>query len=204
MLDHRLIEYDFIRTTLYEPRAFESAMAAGVPAVFSSQNAVWAVAPLIASRRADFRRVFCVGEKTASALIQLGIHPQCSAPNAQLLAEAILEIQGFTALNYFCGRVHRPELPQRLTAAKRHLFKVVVYETAYRVHRVREAFEIALFYSPRAAEGFLQCNILNADQTAVAIGPTTAAYLRSFHPNTVVASAPTVERVLCKALEILR
>lgn len=178
-------------------------MVGGIPAVFSSQHAVRAVAPLIAARRGDFQRVFCVGSKTALALARCAVHPECVAPCAAALAAEIAVREAVDSLNYFCGRLRRDELPARLGSAGIRVLEVVVYDTFHTPQQLREPFDIALFYSPSGVQSFLRCNALEPRQTAVAIGPTTAACLERVHPNTVVAAQPTVEHVLRKALELL-
>ena len=200
---HRLIEYDFISVIHHSVSDFEHLAAAGLPAVFSSQNAVWATAPLIALRPGDFKRVFCVGEQTALALSEQGISPDLVAPTAADLALEIARFANVVALNYFCGRLRRPELPAVLSTSNIRVFEVAVYRTLRTPQRVAEPFDVVLFYSPSGVESFLERNRIGERQIAVAIGPTTAEYLRRFHRNTVVAEQPQVGCVLLKAAGIL-
>ncbi|MEH0008320.1 MAG: uroporphyrinogen-III synthase [Flavobacteriales bacterium] len=200
---HRLIECDFIRVTHYPPSDFEGLVVAGIPAVFSSQNAVRAAAPLITSRPSDFKRVFCVGERTALSLTAHDLHPDLIALNSKALAMEIAKVEGLDSLNYFCGRLRRPDLPAVLTASNIRVFEVAVYQTVRTPQRIDTPFDVVLFYSPSGVKSFLERNRISERQTAIAIGHTTAAYLACFHRNTVVAEQPEVAYVLLKAADIL-
>ncbi|MEM9985115.1 MAG: uroporphyrinogen-III synthase [Bacteroidota bacterium] len=95
--------------------------------IFTSQKAVEAVRPYLQLLDAP-PPVAAVGPKTRAALENLGLKVLAYGLNGEALAQDLVE-RGKTPLAFFCGEVHRPELPMIIRSAGLTLDEVVVYRT---------------------------------------------------------------------------
>lgn len=146
---------------------------------------------------------YAVGQKTAEK-IELLFGLDVEVPDNQestALAELILEKQSENSrLLYLCGNLAKENLPNAL---KKHGIEVKTFEIYKTVSRRPVEFPGTryggvVFYSPSAVDAFDNNGgfVLEAD-TYFAIGPVTAAHLRSLtNKPVVVADEPSTEAIL--------
>lgn len=132
------------------------------------------------------RRAFAVGPRTAEALRALGLQPEgAAAGSAEALAQHIIAEAVDGCLLFLAGDRRRDALPETLAEAGVRLEERTVYRTVADVPAVADA-EAALaeatavvFFSPSGVEALVDGGADVQALAAVAIGPTTAAALRS-------------------------
>lgn len=175
--------------------------------VFTSVQAVEAVAAVMDNMLLPDWQVFCIGEATRRRVEKFfgATVVMATAPDATQLAAAILENEPGEELFFFCGDQRRPELPEILSREGIELTEIVVYETLPLPHSLPSAnYAGVLFFSPSAVASFFKNNKLPEHCIAFAIGDTTARDIRKFSNNLVVVSeTPSKEALLDKALEII-
>lgn len=190
-----VVEADFIETC---PVAFELASVHD-NLIFTSSNAVKAVSehPNVQ----DIRRnpVFCVGEKTAELLDELGFTVLASAAYADELAEIITTQYASESFTFFSGNLRMDTLPTRLTENNIRFNEIAVYETALTPVKIDHQPDGILFFSPSAVESFRQENTVG-DAMCFCIGTTTAKALQAHTPNIVIANKPTIENTIIQCL----
>lgn len=173
---------------------FESASAW----VFTSQHAVKAVAEILSPVSAN-KKVYCLEGATRAALKDLlpDVDVRATAPDGVTLAEKIiLDKPGSTV--FFCGRIRRDELPEKLKLAGIELKEVIVYDTILSPKLLSEMPDAILFFSPSAVQSFHQKNTIPPDAVCFAIGATTAASIRTNNAaaQIVLASEPNQKSIL--------
>lgn len=173
--------------------------------VFTSMNAVEAVAELLEGQQPDWQ-IYCIGHTTRE-LVEIFFGEESiagTAENAIALADKIIEDAMAEEVIFFCGDQRRPELPDMLFAAGILVTEIVVYETIATPHKLNENFSGVLFYSPSAVESFFSANSLPQNALAFAIGSTTADAIKKHCANRIIsADAPGKEALAEKAIEIL-
>jgi uroporphyrinogen-III synthase len=164
----------------------------GITAIFTSSNAVEAVAALKGD--ADPRwRIFCIGETTATLAQQhFGENAVAGkALNAQSLANVILRQPPITEVVYFCGDKRRPELPERLSAQGIKIKNVIVYRTAFTPQVIEKKYDAILFFSPSGVESFFSINEIDPDVVLFSIGTTTGEAIKRISGNRIVTGPVT-------------
>ena len=158
-----------------EFRPFPEDMPQAEAWVFTSQNAV-AKLPYTSFPGT----VYASGNQTAKTLKEKGFNVKSAANETALsLAETITK-DGVKSAVFFCGTIHRKELPEHLTKNNIELTEVVVYQTLLTPHSIPAQKGDALFFmSPSAVDSFAKKNNFSKEFEYYSIGETTAAALRS-------------------------
>lgn len=183
----------------------ESVLQLMTTVIFTSQEAIQAIAAHMDDIIPDWR-IYCTAPATAAlAARQFGEEAIAgTAPDGVGLASVIMEEEKPDEIFFFCGRKHRRELPELLTAAGFDLNLIEVYDTQPVSHTVSGDYAGVLFFSPSAADSFFATNKLSPHSIAFAIGDTTATAIRKHSANRIVtAGQPDKELLLNLALEIL-
>lgn len=165
------------------------AVHTNVPVVFTSSNAVSATAALLNGIRLQ-NRIYCLSGATQQSVLRHWSQAQISATatDAASLAGLILEEKPVPEkVLFFCGDLHRPELPDALEKAGIGVQKLIVYRTLLLAQKQEQAYDAVLFFSPSAVHSYLQHNDPCPDTVFFAIGATTAAAI-AVHGHTAVVS----------------
>lgn len=159
--------------------------AKNITAVFTSMNAVTAVADIV-QHKVDWK-VYSIGS-TTTQLVQQKITDNIidTAPDAATLATAIIK-NGEKEIYFFCGNIRRNELPNALKNAGISVNEFVVYHTTETPKAVNKPYDAILFYSPSAVESFFSVNKAAPATLHFAIGSTTAAALKKYSQQIIVA-----------------
>nr|WP_299382408.1 uroporphyrinogen-III synthase [Allomuricauda sp.] len=168
--------------------------------IFTSKNAVKAF--LQSSHKKDYSGIsaYCVGEKTKQYLEDHGINVVKMAENAVDLAHFIVKTDKNRHFLFISGNLRRSELPEILSKNNVRYKEIEGYSTLFKPKKFQREFDGILFYSPSGIKSFVQENPIN-NTVLFCIGNTTAEEARKYSDQIVVASKPTVENVLVKAIK---
>lgn len=186
-----LVEYDAISI---EPIPFDIKNQEVENAIFTSKNALKA----LLTEKVKIRKCFCVGEKTSEFARSHGLIVIKSANNAKKLALAIIENHSNERFHFFSGNKRRDELPELLKENNIIYKETKVYKTELNPQKFDSEFDGILFFSPSGVQSFTLENILNT--TAFCIGETTANEASKHTDKVIVASKPSIENVIAKAV----
>lgn len=167
----------------------EQALLLSTVVVFTSMNAVEAVATFIMDEQPDWQ-IYCMG-KTTRDLVKKYFGEESiagTASSATELAESIIEDSITAEVIFFCGDKRRDELPTQLMAHDIDVNEIVVYHTILTAHKVDRKYHGILFFSPSAVESFFSKNKITGDTIFFAIGKTTAATIKKHSGNTIIIS----------------
>ncbi len=170
----------------------ENALILSATVVFTSMNAVEAVAEFLFDEQPDWR-IYCMGNTTRQLVKKYFGEKSIidTAENATALAEKIIENEMPEEVIFFCGDQRRDELPQLLKEESVAVNEIVVYETIPVPHKLSKTYTAILFFSPSAVESFFSANRAEEKTIFFAIGNTTAGSIKSHCSNRVlVADAP--------------
>ncbi|MCT4581254.1 MAG: uroporphyrinogen-III synthase [Flavobacteriales bacterium] len=184
-----IYENDFIEIE-YTPTAVGNVAER---AIFTSQNAVKSIIET-AFFKEKIQEVYCVGEKTALLLTELGKNVIVVADSSKKLALEIVK-QGDMIIDFYCGNIRRDELPNILGDNGVVVKERVVYHTKLKAHQVNPKIDGVLFFSPSAVRAYLMSN-LAGDSVAFCIGSSTEREVKSSFNKTVIAEKPTIESVI--------
>jgi len=163
--------------------------------IFTSQNAVKAVCDHPDVQEIRRNPVFCVGEKTAQLLDEMGFTVLGSADYGSDLADLIVSDYPSEKFTFFCGNIRRDELPEKLKIANVDFNEIEVYETVLSPMKINSDIDGILFFSPSAVDSFISQNEV-IDQICFCIGKTTADHLldvTNLDPAKIVVSKkPTI------------
>lgn len=148
--------------------------------VFTSQNAVSAISPLLKDLQIP-KNVFAVGEQTSEALSVLGLDAIIpDESNARKLAELISSYTPNQVV-YFCGNLRKETLALTLAREKIPFQTVEVYETVLSPQAMdMDHFDAITFMSPSSATSFFEMNLLPANFPVFCIGETTGSALQNY------------------------
>lgn len=168
--------------------------------VFTSANAVKAFSQNITEYDLPVpaHHVFCLQGDTLAALSPYpSLQVIGTAKNAVALANLITQQETVKAVSFICGNRRRNDLPYILKKHSIDVQEVEIYSTLLCPHRVADAYEAVAFFSPSAAEAFFQANILRPHIPCFCIGQVTAAAVKEFTSNPIIASdTPSQEALL--------
>jgi uroporphyrinogen-III synthase len=176
----------------------ENALILSATVVFTSMNAVEAVAEFLFDEQPDWR-IYCMGNTTRQLVKKYFGEKSIidTADNATALAEKIIENEMPDEVIFFCGDQRRDELPQLLKDESVAVNEIVVYETIPVPHKLSKIYTAILFFSPSAVESFFSANRAEDKTIFFAIGNTTAAAIKKHCTNRVlVADAPGKEELV--------
>ncbi len=180
----------------------ELALQETTTVVFTSMNAVEAVADFIIDEQPDWV-VYCMGNTTQLLVKKyFGEHSIAgTASNAAALADLIVEEAQTDTVTFFCGDQRRDELPDILQANDIEVNEIQVYHTIPVSHKIDKLYNGILFFSPSAVESFFMKNRLTDHTILFAIGNTTANNIRKHTANPVIISdEPGKESMVEKAI----
>ena len=186
------VDYDFIAT---KEIPFELPKQPIENAIFTSQNGVKAVFP----KYVTIKNSFCVGKRTEKLLKQESTTIVHCADNAETLSEWIITNNSKVIYHYFCAKDRLATLPDKLTKNSINWHEIPVYKTVLTPKKYAQQFNGVLFFSPSGVESYFSVN--TAPQHSFCIGNTTATALKNYTKNYTVASQPSVENVIIKAIK---
>lgn len=199
--DIAVTDTSFIRTTpLISPRQAQALLHLHPYLVFTSANAVRAFVQNLTEYDLPVpeRRVFCLQGDTLCALSPYpNLQVSGTAKNAVALANLITQQNGINAVSFICGNRRRNDLPYILKKQHIDVQEVEIYSTQLCPRRITDSYEAVAFFSPSAAEAFFQANILRPHIPCFCIGQVTAAAVKEFTSNPVIAAdTPSQEALL--------
>ena len=171
--------------------------------IFTSQNAVESVLRNKKATEIKAKKCFCVGEKTKALLEQNSFEVIEYSDYAAELASLICNQYLKNSFTFFCGNIRKDVLPDALQLAKIKLEEIEVYETLLTSHKIENAPDGILFFSPSGVESYLEQNKIE-DENCFCIGNTTAEALKFVTPNIIIANQPNVESTIMKCIEYYR
>ena len=172
-------------------------------AIFTSRNAVIAFLNKVNDPEIlSTMTCFCVGEKTASLLIEKGIKVIKTAKNSKELGLYITKNHRKSNFQYFCGMERREELPTLLTNEDVAFLEVKTYQTELKPRKFDQKWDGILFFSPSAVLSYISKNEIGHIPT-FCIGETTAAEAKKYSRNVIVANATNIESVIAKSVKVL-
>lgn len=171
--------------------------------IFTSQNAV---RPFLERTRGMDRspfRTFCVGEKTARLLEAHGLGPVKACDYAAQLGPYLVEHHRDLEFLFFCGRQRRELLPRLFEKHNIRFREVVLYDAHPSPRAFEREFDGILCFSPQGIKSHLMKNTLD-NSMLFCIGETTAEEAQKHSVHISIATRPTVENVLVKAINHFR
>ena len=173
--------------------------------IFTSQNAVrsFLTHPQFEENKSDLqsKKVFCVGVKSKTILTDAGFEVIAYADYASDLTEIICLIYANGSYTFFSGNLRKETLPLVLKNAGIEFNEIEVYETQLKPHKIKEAVDAILFFSPSGVESYLKDNPIKKE-LCFCIGETTAEALENKHiKNIIIAEHPSVENVITEVKE---
>lgn len=173
--------------------------------IFTSQNAVRSFLnhPQFQDLQSQLKekKVFCVGVKSKTILTDAGFEVVAYADYASDLAEIISLIYANESYTFFSGNLRKETLPLVLKEAGVEFNEIEVYETQLNPHKIKEAIDGILFFSPSGVESYLKENTIKKE-LCFCIGETTAEALgNKYIKNIVIAESPSVENVITEVKE---
>jgi len=196
------IETETIHTTEVQ-QEIENALLQSSAVVFTSMNAVEAVADELDGQQPDWK-IYSIGT-TTSKLVKKYFGEEAIAGianSASELADLIVDEGEDSEVVFFCGDQRRDELPEILRNNDIDVNEIVVYETIAVHHKVDKQYHGVLFFSPSAVESFFSNNKIETSTVLFAIGNTTANAIKKFSNNKVIISdEPGKENLFRKMVE---
>lgn len=190
--------------TVEVQQEIENAFLLSTAVVFTSMNAVEAVAKyLLEEDRPDWK-IYCIGNTTKKlAEKYFGDYSIAGfAEDAIALAKLIVEEGETDETVFFCGNKRRDELPDFLRGNNISVDEIVVYETVEVQHKISKQYHGILFFSPSAVESFFMINQAPEQTIFFAIGKTTAMAIRKFTNNRIlIGDQPGKENLVEAMLE---
>ena len=173
--------------------------------IFTSQNAVrsFLTHPQFEENKSDLqsKKVFCVGVKSKTILTDAGFEVIAYADYASDLTEIICLIYANSSYTFFSGNLRKETLPLALKNTGIEFNEIEVYETQLKPHKIKEAVDAILFFSPSGVESYLKDNTIKKE-LCFCIGETTAEALENNHiKNIIIAEHPSVENVITEVKE---
>ena len=173
--------------------------------IFTSQNAVrsFLMHPQYEEFKSDLqsKKAFCVGVKSKMLLKDAGFEVLAYADYAEDLAEIISLIYANANYTFCSGNLRKETLPSALKEAGIVFNEIEVYETQLNPHKIKEAVDAILFFSPSGVASYLKDNTIKKEM-CFCIGETTAEALENKHiKNIIIAEYPSVENVITEVKE---
>ncbi len=204
-IDMDIIPFISIRT--FSGKSLESEIVSlyqeAANIVFTSNNAVKAVAAYKDKYDPQWE-IYCIGHATQKTVSEnFGAEKiKATADNASELADQIIKKAGAKEIVFFCGDIHRDELPAKLKGAGIGVREIIVYKTIITPQEVSKKYDAILFFSPSAVNSFFEVNTADEKTIFFAIGNTTASAISEKTSNIVVVSdKPAKEELLELAIK---
>ncbi len=189
--------------TVEVQQEIENALLQSAVVIFTSMNAVQAVAEQLEGQEPDWK-IYTMGN-TSAELVKEYFGEQAlagTANNAAELAELVAEEWDQEEVIFFCGNQRRDELPDILRGHQIDITEIEVYTTVNTPHKIKKHYDGILFFSPSAVKSFFSVNKADPQTILFAIGETTAGEIGKFSRNRVLTgSQPGKENLLQEAIE---
>ncbi|MEO8174705.1 MAG: uroporphyrinogen-III synthase [Sediminibacterium sp.] len=200
-------ESEFIRTepiqSIEVQQEIEQAFLLNVPVVFTSMNAVEAVAYYQEENQPEWD-IYSIGHTTSKLVSKYFGEERIAgtADDAESLAELIVEEGTADEVIFFCGDQRRDELPKILRNHDIEVNEITVYQTISIPHKIDKVYHGILFFSPSAVESFFKKNKLADTTILFAIGNTTANEIRKHTKNKIIiGDEPGKENLVRKMMD---
>ena len=162
--------------------------------VFTSSNAVKAV--LSSGISFQSKTIASTSGETKKVLNENNITVDFEGHDAKSLADKLIEAK-VESVVFFCGNIHRDELPAMLKTAHMVVEEIAVYKTILTPTILKESFDAILFFSPSAVDSFLINNYIADRVICFCIGQTTANHLASKTKATIhTSTVPSQEKLI--------
>ena len=188
----------------------EQALLLTAPVVFTSMNAVEAVAMLLLEEQKPSWQIYSIGHATLQSVKKYFGNDLVAgtADDAEALADIIIDNSHAEEVFFFCGDQHRMELPSALRKNGIEVNEIVVYRTIPLPHKIDKEYEAILFFSPSAVKSFFEKNQLKKETILFAIGNTTATEIKKYLPagqadstnKIIISDTPAKKSLLEKAI----
>jgi uroporphyrinogen-III synthase len=195
----------FIETTPLKTitlqQEIEDALGSAATVVFTSMNAVEAVAAYLDGHQPQWK-IYSIGTTTDQLINKYfgkGLIAG-TAFNAADLAALIVKDSLTEKLIFFCGNQRRDELPAILRNNNIAVTEIEVYQTTAVPHKIDKAYDGILFFSPSAVESFFSNNTIGSQTILFAIGNTTADAIKSFSDNKIIIADTAGKENLVKQM----
>lgn len=189
--------------TVEVQQEIENALLQSAVVIFTSMNAVQAVAEQLEGQEPDWK-IYTMGN-TSAELVKEYFGEQAlagTANSAAELAELVAEEWDQEEVIFFCGNQRRDELPDILRGHQIDITEIEVYTTVNTPHKIKKHYDGILFFSPSAVKSFFSVNKADPQTILFAIGETTAGEIGKFSRNRVLTgSQPGKENLLQEAIE---
>jgi len=206
---HQNIEIDilsFIETvpirSIEVQQEIENALLKSSAVVFTSMNAVEAVANELDGHQPDWR-IYSIGNTTRQ-LVKKYFGEKAiagTAESAAELAELIVEEDNSDDIFFFCGEQRRDELPDILRSNDIDVNEIVVYQTIQVKHKIEKTYHGILFFSPSAVQSFFSNNKISDKTILFAIGNTTATEIKKYTNNKIITGdEPSKENLVMEMI----
>ena len=206
---HQNIEIDilsFIETvpirSIEVQQEIENALLKSSAVVFTSMNAVEAVANELDGHQPDWR-IYSIGNTTRQ-LVKKYFGEKAiagTAESAAELAELIVEEDNSDDIFFFCGEQRRNELPDILRSNDIDVNEIVVYQTIQVKHKIEKTYHGILFFSPSAVQSFFSNNKVSDQTILFAIGNTTATEIKKYTNNKIITGdEPSKENLVMEMI----
>ncbi len=164
--------------------------------IFTSANAVKAVAEKLLFQ--PKWKVFCISGKTQKTIEQLFTKAEIidHAPNGEELSEKILAHQDIKHFLFFSGDRRMHTIPDKLTAAGKHLQEIVVYQTELTPVKSDDNYNGILFFSPSGVESFFSENKISKETVLFSLGPSTTKAIKKYSENIIECAFPSEEEMV--------
>ncbi len=167
-------------------------------AIFSSQKGV----KVVLDNNIKIKKAYCVGKRTETIIKQHNINVVYTGDNAKELGNYIITKEHIGKFSYFCALDRLDTLPNILNLHKVQWKEIPVYKTVHTPKVYKKKFDAVLFFSPSGVNSFVKVNPI--PEHSFCIGETTANTLREYTSNYTIASKPSVENVLIKAIKYFK
>ena len=108
----------------------------------------------------------------------------------------------FREVYFFCGDQRREELPEKLREQAIGVNELIVYSTIRTPHKVEQAYDGIVFFSPSAVHSFFPENSIPAGTVLFAIGQTTADTIRAYTLNqTILSGSPEKDALIRQVID---
>lgn len=195
----------FIETSRLESKtvllAIKNSLAQSATVIFTSVNAVEAVAVHMQKEKPDWK-IYCIGIVTNKAVKKyFGEHAIAgTATNASELAGLIVAEGVSCKVSFFCGDQRRDALPNILRKNGIRLHEIAVYQTIATPQKIDKPYHGILFFSPSAVDSFFSLNSTPISTILFAIGNTTANEIKKHTHNCIIVGVEHGKEMLVKRM----
>lgn len=192
----RITVTPFIETepiqTIEVQQEIEAALLQSAIVVFTSQNAVKAIAESLYEQEPDWY-IYCLEGKTKQlAAAHFGEERIVgTADTAVDLAWLIVEEDNTDEVIFFCGDKRLNDLPDVLQQHGIAVNEIMVYETVAVPQKTDKEYRGVLFFSPSAVDSFFSVNHPDHDIVFFATGATTAKAIQRHTKHSVITCRQT-------------